>query len=350
MLNEHERTHSFANFALDQIKSLRQPATPRNFEIWYVYAAAYNSTLNSVVNETLSRNGKLSDTDLQQIYDTYLSPVRNTERLDEVGSRVLHELDNVMALVGDALGLGSTFKDALAGADKSLAVIGERDEVRGVIEALVRTTREMQAANAVLEDRLTASRREIGNLHENLEAIRAESLSDHLTTLGNRKFFDREIKSSIEEAREQNQPMSVLMIDIDHFKAFNDNYGHLTGDQVLRLVGMSLKQTVKGQDTAARYGGEEFAVILPGTSLRQAKTVGEHIRHAVMSRELKKKSTGEILGRVTVSVGIAQLHPTDDVETLIDRADNSLYAAKRSGRNCVVLESDPVEMVQPRVA
>ena len=84
-----------------------------------------------------------------------------------------------------------------------------------------------------------------------------------------------------------------MMTDIDHFKTFNDTYGHLTGDQVLRLVAMSVKQNVKGQDIAARYGGEEFAVVLPNTVLRSALTVADHIRRAVMSKELMKRSTGE---------------------------------------------------------
>ena len=99
--------------------------------------------------------------------------------------------------------------------------------------------------------------------------------------------------------------MSLIMTDIDHFKSFNDTWGHLTGDQVLRLVAMSMKQNVKGQDIAARYGGEEFAVVLPNTVLRSALTVADHIRRAVMSKELMKRSTGENLGRVTVSVGVA---------------------------------------------
>ena len=96
-----------------------------------------------------------------------------------------------------------------------------------------------------------------------------------------------------------------MMTDIDHFKKFNDTYGHLTGDQVLRLVAMSVKQNVKGQDIAARYGGEEFAVVLPNTVLRSAITVADHIRRAVMAKELMKRSTGEHLGRVTISVGVA---------------------------------------------
>jgi diguanylate cyclase len=131
------------------------------------------------------------------------------------------------------------------------------------------------------------------------------------------------------------------MTDIDHFKSFNDTWGHLTGDQVLRLVAMSMKQNVKGQDTAARYGGEEFAVVLPNTVLRSAVTVGDHIRRAVMAKELMKRSTGQNLGRVTVSVGVATVRNGDNVQSLISRADGCLYAAKRNGRNRVICETDP---------
>jgi diguanylate cyclase len=120
-----------------------------------------------------------------------------------------------------------------------------------------------------------------------------------------------------------------------------DNFGHLTGDQVLRLVAMSVKHNVKGKDTAARYGGEEFAVILPNTMLRAAVTVAEHIRRAVMARELMKRSTGENLGRMTISIGVATLRKADTGQSLIERADTCLYAAKRHGRNCVICETDP---------
>jgi diguanylate cyclase len=130
------------------------------------------------------------------------------------------------------------------------------------------------------------------------------------------------------------------LTDIDHFKAFNDSYGHLTGDQVIRYVAMTVKQNVKGLDTAARFGGEEFAVVLPNTVLRSAITVAEHIRRAVMNKEVMRRSTGEHLGRVTISVGVAALRAGDTAQTLIERADNCLYAAKRGGRNKVVSEAD----------
>jgi diguanylate cyclase len=160
------------------------------------------------------------------------------------------------------------------------------------------------------------------------------------------------IDMTVQTALANSQPLSLLMFDIDHFKSFNDSYGHLTGDQVLRLVGLSLKHVIKGQEVTARYGGEEFAVVLPNTALRQALTVADHIRRTVMAKELKKKSTGEILGRVTISVGVSMLKPGDDTDALIGRADACLYAAKRNGRNRVVCEVDPeyVDDPQSRVA
>jgi diguanylate cyclase len=341
VLDEHERTMAFAELALGQIKSLRQTAVPRNYEIWYVYATGYNPQLNKIINETLARNGKLSEADLDQIYETYLSHIKTTDRIDKVGARVIGEIDDVMRLIGDALGMSASYDEGLSGATEKLAIADNREQVKAVIETLLKSTREMRDTNKALEDRLKLSKSEISNLQQSLEAIRAESLTDPLTGLGNRKYFDRSIDMAVENALANNEPLSLLMFDIDHFKSFNDSYGHLTGDQVLRLVGMSLKQTIKGQDITARYGGEEFAVVLPNTALRQALTVADHIRRAVMAKELKKKSTGEILGRVTISVGVSMLKPGDDTDSLIERADACLYAAKRNGRNRVICEADP---------
>ena len=349
VLDEHERTLAFAEVALGQIKSLRQTAIPRNYEIWYVYAAGYNSSLNKIINETLARNGKLTEADLEQIYETYLSQIKTTDRIDKVGSRVIGEIDDVVKLIDDALGMSASYDESLSGATKELAVARKPDEIEAIVESLVKSTREMRDINQALGDRLTLSKKEISNLQQSLEAIRAESLTDPLTGLGNRKYFDRSIEVAVQNALANGEPLSLLMFDIDHFKSFNDSYGHLTGDQVLRLVGNSLKQTIKGQDITARYGGEEFAVVLPNTALRQALTVADHIRRAVMAKELKKKSTGEILGRVTISVGVSMLKPGDDTDSLIERADACLYAAKRNGRNRVICEADPEYAAETQV-
>ncbi|MDE2378442.1 GGDEF domain-containing protein [Bradyrhizobium sp.] len=348
VLDEHERTMAFAEVALGQIRSLRQTAIPRNYEIWYVYATGYNAPLNKIINETLARNGKLTEADLDQIYDTYLSHIKTTDRIDKVGARVIGEIDDVMRLLGEALGMSAVYDASLSGASQKLEHAGTREQIKGIVETLARSTREMRDTNKALEDRLTLSKGEISNLQHSLEAIRAESLTDPLTGLGNRKYFDRMIEVAVQAAVAAGEPLSLLLFDIDHFKSFNDSYGHLTGDQVLRLVGLSLKQTIKGQDITARYGGEEFAVVLPDTAMRQALTVADHIRRAVMAKELKKKSTGEILGRVTISVGVSMLKPGDDTDSLIERADACLYAAKRNGRNRVVCEVDPEYVAESR--
>ncbi len=264
--DEHERTMAFAEIALAQIKSLRQSAIPRNYEIWYVYATGYNSPLNKIINETLARNGKLTEADLEQIYETYLSQIKITDRIDKVGARVIGEIDGVVKLINDALGMSASYDDSLSGATQKLAVAEHRDQVKAIMESLVKSTRQMRGTNKALEERLTLSKTEISNLQQSLEAIRAESLTDPLTGLGNRKYFDRSIDRAVQNALANGEPLSLLMFDIDHFKSFNDSYGHLTGDQVLRLVGMSLKQTITGQDITARYGGEEFAVVLPNTA------------------------------------------------------------------------------------
>ena len=339
--DEHERTMAFAGIALGQIKALGQAATPRNYEIWYAYATGYHPSLNQTINETLQRHGALSDADLEKIHQTYLSPARLTDRIDSVGSHVKGEIEQIMAMIDAAAGSASSYTESLAGMTEKLIQSKDRDGLRTIVESLVQTTKEMEVSNRALEERLNESKQEINSLQVDLETVRTESLTDPLTQLANRKFFDTTLAQAIAEARASNEPLSLMMTDIDHFKNFNDSFGHLTGDQVLRLVAQSVKQNVKGQDTAARYGGEEFAVILPNTVLRSAITVADHVRRAVMTKELMKRSTGEHLGRVTISIGVATLHKADTVQSLIERTDACLYAAKRHGRNRVMCESDP---------
>jgi diguanylate cyclase len=338
---EHERTLAFAEIALGQIKALRHPATPRNYEVWYAYATGYNPSLNHTINETLAKNGTLTDGDLDHVYSTYISPARYDDKIDNLGSRVISEIDQVMAMIGAAVGSASNYTESLSTVTDKLGTARDREGLRAIVESLVATATEMKESNIALEERLNASREEINQLQEHLANVRIESLTDPLTGLANRKRFDGHLESALTEAAERSEPLSLLMMDIDHFKSFNDTWGHLTGDQVLRLVAMSLKQNVKGQDLAARYGGEEFAVILPNTVQRAALTVGDHIRRAVMSKELLKRSTGQNLGRVTISVGVATSRKGETAQSLIARADACLYSAKRHGRNRVICETDP---------
>jgi diguanylate cyclase len=339
--DEHERTMAFAEIAFGQIKALRQPATPRNYEVWYTYATGYNPSLNQTINESLARDGTLSDADLEKVYAAYISPTRLTDKFDKVGSRVVDEINQVMAMIDATAGQTNNYTESLNDVSGKLGNAKDHEGLRAIVESLVQTATEMKQDNVNLEQRLTTFKKEISRLQEHLEVLRNESLTDPLTGLANRKHFDERLAKALQESAERSEPLSLVMTDIDHFKSFNDTWGHLTGDQVLRLVAMSLKQNIKGQDIAARYGGEEFVVILPNTVLRSALTVADHIRRAVMAKELIKRSTGQNLGRVTISLGVAVARKGDTCPSLISRADACLYAAKRNGRNRVICETDP---------
>src|SRR5260370_12017914 len=209
---------AFAEVALGQIRSLRQTAVPRNYEIWYVYATGYNSPLNKIINETLARNCKLPEADLEQIYDTYLSQIKTTERIDKVGARVIGEIDDVMTLITDALGMSASYEDSLSSATQRLAVAHDRDQVKPIVESLLQSTGEMRDTNKALDNRLSLPQTPISNLQQSLEAIRTQTLTDPLTGLGNRKYFDRSIETAVENALASGEPLSLLMLDIAHLQ------------------------------------------------------------------------------------------------------------------------------------
>jgi diguanylate cyclase len=294
------------------------------------------------INDLLRKFGRVTQSELDEIYDRFINTNRFTAEAERATVRLLSQMDTV----GDALDNAKTeindYRGTLNGSvDEMDNGVGE-DRLRSIITELLASTRNMSRLNAKLVEQLGDAKAEVIELRESLESIRTESQIDPVTTLANRMFFDTALADAIRHAHRTGDSLSILMTDIDHFKKFNDSYGHLTGDQVLRIVAMSIKQNVKGLDTAARFGGEEFAIILPGCELRGAIQVAEQVRKAVMSRELVKRSTGENLGRVTISVGVAHIRKDDTSATLIERADAALYAAKRCGRNMVMAETDPV--------
>jgi diguanylate cyclase len=214
------------------------------------------------------------------------------------------------------------------------------DGLRKLVDGLLGATRVMEERAKNLEGELQRSSEQVSELKVQLDDVRKESRIDELTGVANRKAFDAELQAAIDEAAETGAALALLMCDIDHFKTFNDTWGHQTGDQVLRLVANCLSENVKGRDTAARYGGEEFTVILRQTALGNALNLANQIRSTVESKKLVKKSTGDILGRITISIGVAQLSREDQAETLVQRADTCLYRAKNTGRNRVVGENE----------
>ncbi|MCA3585683.1 MAG: GGDEF domain-containing protein [Methylocystis sp.] len=338
---DYERTITIGEKAFAHIRSHRTAAYPRAYELWYTYVTGHHPALMRAINDLLRKFGRVSQSELDEIYDRFINANRFTAEAERATVRLLSQMETV----GDALENAKTkindYCGTLNGSVGEMdSGVGE-DRLRAIIAELMASTRNMSRLNAKLVEQLGDAKTEVAELREALESIRTESQIDPVTTLANRMYFDTALADAVPHAHRTGDFLAILMTDIDHFKKFNDSYGHLTGDQVLRLVAMSIKQNVKGLDTAARFGGEEFAIILPGCELRGAIQVAEQVRKAVMSRELVKRSTGESLGRVTISVGVAQIRRDDTPASLIERADAALYAAKRGGRNRVMAETDP---------
>ena len=304
-----DRSMAYAGAAFEKMKALGHTATPRNYEIWYNYASAANQALNQAINDLVSTTGTVTESDLDELFEKFFSPTRLTDQLDGFGVTMMGEIDQLMTSINGTLDTMSRHAVRLADTSAEIAETDDLNAMRGTIVKLVATARDIERANQKFEAHLKESQQEIHQLQKNLNAVRTEILTDPLTGLSNRKHFDQAILKAISDAMTRNSPVALVMTDIDHFKKFNDNYGHLIGDQVLRLVALSVKLSVKGQAIAARYGGEEFAVLLPNTNLREATTAAEHIRRTVMGRELRKRSTGENLGHVTISLGAAALRP-----------------------------------------
>jgi len=191
-----------------------------------------------------------------------------------------------------------------------------------------------------MERKLSDSTEEIHRLRENLNAVRHEAWTDGLTGIANRKRFDAGLEEAAAAAEAEGSPLSLLLVDIDHFKKFNDTYGHRIGDQVLRLVAQSLKDGVKGADLPARYGGEEFAIVLPETERANAAILANNLRDRLARKELKNVRTEALYGRITISIGVAQYRPGEALAELVQRADEALYEAKAAGRDCVITEAD----------
>ncbi len=336
--DDFKRTIVYGENAVGHLRKNEIPAYPRNYELWYTYAAGFNHALNKTINDIIRQRGKITNTEVLKVYDQFIAPTRIGERIDEVGGRLSQEISGVAGMIESSMANTAGYSSSLGEAKAALADAKDSAALESIVQGLLDVTHETEHANRTLEKQLADSRKQIADLQESLEAIRYESLVDDLTTLANRKHFEQSLERLVAEAEHSKTSFSLLFTDIDHFKKFNDTFGHQTGDQVLRLVALAVKQNIKGQDIACRFGGEEFAVLLPRTGVEASAVVAEHIREAVFSKELVKRSTGENLGRITISIGVAEWHPGDTAGSLVERADMCLYAAKNGGRNQVRCE------------
>jgi diguanylate cyclase len=204
-----------------------------------------------------------------------------------------------------------------------------------IIKNILSETRNMDDHVRELQAQAQESQNEITALRENLEASKRAAMTDELTGLPDRRSFDDKLAELAAAAGAGGTPLSLVISDIDHFKKFDNVHGRQMGDQVLRLVGKTLKDGVKGRDLAARYGGEKFALILPETENRGAQSLAENLRKTLASRKLAKKGSTETLSAVTMPFGVTEHIIGETVETFIARADAHMYRAKHDGRNRV---------------
>ncbi len=249
-------------------------------------------------------------------------------------ARIAGSLDAILTasieVIHSALAVSKEQKSLIDRIDSSLRQPGP--DFQKLIEenAAIKTMAEQ------LDVRLKKAQAEAKGLRIELDEIRAESYTDDLSKLKNRKWFDRRIVHEIDVAHQKRSPFCLAMLDLDNFKRINDEFGHQSGDRIIRWVGDSLKNNLKGRDTAARYGGEEFSVLMPETTLSDAKKVLEQIRNQLASVDWTHAKSGRPIGKVTASIGVAELSKKETKDDLIERADKNLYEAKQSGKNRVV--------------
>jgi diguanylate cyclase len=343
----HDYTFKIAEETLDRIKALGLPADPAGFELWYTYVTGANEPLNRCINAAIEERGTLSIEECEKIQEAFAPHSRMSSAVGHVSTKVSAEIDHIVEMLSELILSTAQGRQDCIKASRKLENEADRDTICAISDTLIESLRVIELQHAALEQQLIASKAEVEAANHALAMVTAQANMDSVTGLANRRGFDAALQRAAERTGTDGAaPFCLLMIDIDHFKLFNDRLGHLMGDTVLRLISAMLRQSVKADDFVARYGGEEFAIILPDADFQGAVAIAEQIRLKIMSRELKKRSTGEALGKITVSIGIAAFRPGDRARSVVERADAQLYDAKHSGRNCTRCEPAVAPLAQ----
>lgn len=327
------KTSEFLRLTITLLAKHKIPADPHNYQMGYEYVSGRNQLLIDDLDKLIEQSDSPEEKQLRTLYkhyflqdETFLEAMRQELRL--IISKLLEEF-------GYSGNLLSNYTETL---HQFIDILDSQNSSNDMLEAtqkVIEETHSLEKSQQRLELQIIDIISEVDSLRKELHQVKEESKIDALTGIANRKAFDIELEQSILTSRETKKPFCLLLLDIDHFKKFNDTYGHLIGDKVLRYVAASLKRNVKGNDCVARFGGEEFVIILPATSINGGMVVAEQIRQAVSSGTLTDKITDTSYGKTMISIGITQFRPSDLSNELVGRADKALYLAKDRGRNRV---------------
>ncbi|MEN5363832.1 GGDEF domain-containing protein [Brevundimonas intermedia] len=307
--------------------------TPLNFELWLHYLNDPDGALAQEIRRLLSQSTVITDKTSEMLAAEFLPRGRLPDQIRDVGAVLDRELASVASAIAMAHKTQADYGETLADASHSMETVEDPSSLKDLVGGLSTATNRVRRETAILEKRLEKSNKEVIRLRENLEQVRRDAMTDALTNLANRKAFDERLEAAC--AEDDGSPLSLAILDIDHFKRFNDTWGHQTGDQVLRYVSTVLSNICGKTRFAARFGGEEFAIIFPGEGAGVVMAALESIRNDVASRALRRRSTNDDLGSVTLSSGFAQRQRGETAASLLERADAALYESKRAGRNCV---------------
>lgn len=323
--------HALALSTVAWLEARAIPPTPEHYRVAFAHLAGEDPALSAALAE-LEREGAGPDAvQLRALHDRFFAGAE-ARALHEQGRRLealAARLQSELAAAGEQT---RRYGSALSTVRAAVAQPVDLARVAELLDRIAEETGRMRELASRLEGGLASGAAEIGELRRSLEAAQQAALTDPLTGLANRKRFDLALAGLAAEASEGRRPVTLIMADIDHFKAFNDRHGHRMGDLVLKLVAELLRDHFKGRDLVARYGGEEFAVILADTPLATGLRLAEQLRETLATRHLRTRDKTSI-GRITLSLGLAELQPGEPLARWVERADRALYAAKRAGRN-----------------
>ena len=328
------KAYDWARKAIEAMESNRVWPTALNFELWMHYVAAKDGEVATEISSVLTSGQHFTEQMAEEIAEKHLPHAKLSGEILDAGKSLTEELESVSRALESARESSEAYGQQLASASASLEHDENAEAVRAMVETLSVATAKIRDENKSLESQLAETNDELGRLKTHLEQVRREAMTDALTGLNNRKAFDETLEAACAHAVAAGEPLALAIVDIDHFKKFNDTWGHQTGDQVIRFVASVIGRSAsEGVRFAARYGGEEFAVVFPGETSHSAREILEAAREEISSRILKRRSTNEDLGAITISTGIADHQGDEQPASLLDRADGALYASKNGGRN-----------------